>query len=58
MGLQQRRGFRGGEASDTEQNASVQGSADFRTGPIDQDLRFFTPRSLRGLEERTETYSW
>ena len=30
----------------------------FRAGPIDQNLRFFTPRSLRGLEELTETYSW
>ena len=30
----------------------------FRTAHIDQALRFFTPRSLRGLEELTETYSW
>ena len=29
FGLQQRRGFRGGEASDTELNPSVKRSADF-----------------------------
>ena len=43
MGLKQRRGFRGGEASDTELNPSVKGSADLMFFIIlDGYLMFFS----------------